>query len=44
MSPLEFTRLAEGNVKLDYDQANNHLGHKDQYGRTRVYLPEDGRC
>jgi micrococcal nuclease len=39
-------RLAEGKrVKLDYDQANNHLGHKDQYGRTLAYIfLEDGRC
>jgi micrococcal nuclease len=30
-------------VKLDYDQANNHLGHKDQYGRTLAYIfLEDG--
>jgi len=37
-------RLAEGKrVKLDYDQANNHLGHKDQYGRTLAYIfLEDG--
>ena len=29
-------RLAEGKrIRLEYDQANNHLGHKDQY----VYLP-----
>src|SRR2546429_1426994 len=28
-------RLAEGKrVTLDYDQANNHLGRKDQYVRT----------
>ena len=37
-------RLAEGKrVKLDYDQANNHLGHKDQCGRTLAYIfLEDG--
>jgi micrococcal nuclease len=25
-------------VTLDYDQANKHLGHKDQYGRTLAYI------
>ena len=37
-------RLSEGKrVKLDYDQANNHFGHKDQYGRTLAYIfLEDG--
>jgi len=26
-------RLAEGKrIRLEYDQANNYLGHKDQYG------------
>ena len=28
-------RLAEGKrIRLEYDQANAHLGHKDRYGRT----------
>jgi micrococcal nuclease len=32
-------RLAEGKrIRLEYDQANNHLGHKDQYGRTLAYI------
>ena len=37
-------RLAEGKrIRLEYDQANNHLGHKDQYGRTLAYIfLEDG--
>jgi endonuclease YncB( thermonuclease family) len=37
-------RLAEGKrIRLEYDQANNHLGHKDPYGRTLAYIfLEDG--
>ena len=37
-------RLAEGKrIRLEYDQANNHVGHKDQYGRTLAYIfLEDG--
>jgi micrococcal nuclease len=28
-------RMAEGKqIRLEYDQANNHLDHKDRYGRT----------
>jgi YD repeat-containing protein len=36
--------MAEGRqVKLEYDQANNHLGHKDPYGRTLAFVfLEDG--
>ena len=37
-------RMAEGKrVKLEYDQANTHLGHKDRYGRTFAFVfLEDG--
>ena len=32
-------RLAEGKrIRLEYDQANAHLGHKDRYGRTLAYV------
>jgi len=32
-------RLAEGKpVKLEYDQANAHLQHKDRYDRTLAYV------
>ena len=32
-------RLAEGKrVKLEYDQANAHIQHKDKYGRTLAYV------
>ncbi|MBI1815721.1 MAG: thermonuclease family protein [Deltaproteobacteria bacterium] len=41
----DFTkRIATGKVvRLEFDQANAHLGHKDRYGRTLayVYLPDD---
>lgn len=37
-------RMAEGKrVKLEYDDANKHLGHKNRYGRTLAYIfLEDG--
>ena len=28
----------EKRVKLEDDQANTHLGHKDRYGRTLAYI------
>jgi micrococcal nuclease len=32
-------RMAEGKrIRLEYDQANAHLGHKDRYGRTLAYI------
>ena len=36
-------RLAEGKrIRLEYDQANNHIRHKDQYGRTLAYIFLEG--
>jgi micrococcal nuclease len=37
-------RMAEGKrVKLEYDQANTYLGHKDRYGRMLAFVfLEDG--
>jgi micrococcal nuclease len=37
-------RMAEGKrIKLDYDDANKHIDHKDRYGRTLAYVwLEDG--
>lgn len=37
-------RIVEGKrVRLEFDQANTHLGHKDRYGRTLAYVfLEDG--
>lgn len=36
----EFTKkLVEGKVvRVEYDQANAHTGHKDRYGRTLAYV------
>ena len=32
-------RMAEGKrIRLEYDQANAHLGHKDRYGCTLAYI------
>jgi micrococcal nuclease len=32
-------RMVEGKqIRLEYDQANAHLGHKDRYGRTLAYV------
>lgn len=32
-------RMCQGKtVRLEFDQANTHLGHKDKYGRTLAYI------
>jgi micrococcal nuclease len=47
LSISESERLYEENgegqrIRLEYDEANAHLDHKDRYGRTLAYVFLDG--